>query len=215
MEINVKRFVELLLEENKKQNLVSRRAGPEDIARHIQDSIQVLDWVPLQGLDVIDIGSGAGFPGLILAMASPKSRLTLVESDLKKSDFLQFVSRELGMDNVRVIRERVENMGQDKKHRARYDVCTSRAVAAMRVVLEYAIPLVKIEGRVLLWKGSSYQQEISEAKLALEILGGRINDVLSYSLMQERDRVIVSVEKVRRTPAGYPRRVGIPAKMPL
>jgi 16S rRNA (guanine527-N7)-methyltransferase len=215
MEIIVKRFIHLLLEENKKQNLVSRKTGPEEIEKHIQDSIQVLDWVPLEGLDVIDIGSGAGFPGLVLAIVCPQSRLTLVESDLKKSDFLHFVGKELGLDNLRVIRERVEILGQSKQHRASYDVCTSRAVAAMRVVLEYGIPLLKPGGKVLLWKGSSYQQEITEAEVALEILGGKIKDVFSYNLMQERDRVIVAVEKVRRTPAKYPRRVGTPAKIPL
>jgi 16S rRNA (guanine527-N7)-methyltransferase len=148
-------------------------------------------------------------------MACPDSQVTLVESDLKKSSFLHFVGKELGLDNLRVIRERVEILGQGKQHRASYDVCTSRAVAAMRVVLEYGIPLVKPGGQVLLWKGSSYKQEISEAEAALKILGGKIRDVFSYNFMNERDRVIVAVEKVRRTPVQYPRRVGTPAKSPL
>lgn len=215
MEIYVKKFVQLLLEENKKQNLISRKAGPEEIAQHIQDSVQVLEWVSLTGRDVIDIGSGAGFPGLILAMACPQSRVTLVESDLKKSAFLQQAGDELEISNVRIIRDRIETLGQAGEHRNRYDYCTSRAVAAMRVVLEYGIPLVKPEGKLLLWKGSNYQQEITESQMALKILGGSVEEVYLYNLLQERDRAIVAVRKVRPTPQQFPRRIGAPTKMPL
>jgi len=215
MEIYVKRFVQLLLEENKKQNLISRKAGPEEIGQHIQDSVQVLQWVSLADQQVIDIGSGAGFPGLILGMACPESQVTLVESDLKKSAFLQQVCDELELKNVKIIRERIETLGQASGHRNRYDYCTSRAVAAMRVVLEYGIPLVKQDGKLLLWKGSSYQQEIAEAQTALKILGGKVEDVYLYNLLQERDRAIVVVNKVRSTPQQFPRKIGEPAKKPL
>jgi len=215
MEIYVKRFVQLLLEENKKQNLISRKAGPREIEQHIEDSLKVLEWVSLTDRQVIDIGSGAGFPGLILAMACPDSRVTLVESDLKKSTFLQNACDTLELRNVRVIRDRIETLGHDSEHRNSYDICTSRAVAAMRVVLEYGIPLVKPEGELLLWKGSSYQQEIAESQTALKILGGRIEEVYLYNLLQERDRAIVAVRKVRPTPQQFPRRIGAPTKMPL
>ncbi|PKM78753.1 MAG: 16S rRNA (guanine(527)-N(7))-methyltransferase RsmG [Firmicutes bacterium HGW-Firmicutes-15] len=215
MEIYVKRFIQLLFKENEKQNLVSRKAGPEEIEQHVQDSLQLLEWVPLVDLDVIDIGTGAGFPGLILAMACPQSRFTLIESDLKKSGFLQMVIEELGLENVRVIRERAEVLGQDRQYRNSFDVCTNRAVAAMNVVLEYGIPLVKLGGRVFLWKGRNVQQEIMEAEGALEKLGGKIETVYLYKLRQERDRAIVAVEKVGRTPDQYPRRVGAPTKSPL
>src|SRR5665647_954335 len=215
MEIYVKRFMQLLFAENEKQNLVSRKAGSEEIEQHIRDSLQLLEWVNLVNLEVIDIGSGAGFPGLILAMACPQSRFTLLESDLKKSGFLKMVIEELGLENVLVIRERAEVLGQDRQYRNSYDVCTNRAVAAMSVVLEYGIPLIKRGGRVFLWKGRNYQQEIAEAEVALEILGGKIEDVYLYNLRQERDRDIVAVEKVGRTPGQYPRRVGAPAKSPL
>lgn len=215
MEIYVKRFVQLLFAENEKQNLVSRKAGSEEIGQHVRDSLQLLEWVNLVNLEVIDIGSGAGFPGLILAMACPQSRFTLLESDLKKSGFLKMVIEELGLENVLVIRERAEVLGQDRQYRNSYDVCTNRAVAAMSVVLEYGIPLIKRGGRVFLWKGRNYQQEIAEAEVALEILGGKIEDVYLYNLRQERDRAIVAVEKVGRTPGQYPRRVGAPAKSPL
>jgi 16S rRNA (guanine527-N7)-methyltransferase len=215
MEIYVKRFVQLLLEENKKQNLISRKAGTEEIEQHIKDSVAILKWVSLTDQQVIDIGSGAGFPGLILAMACPESSVTLVESDLKKSGFLQYVCSELELSNVTIIRDRVETLGQAGEHRNRYDVCTCRAVAAMRVVLEYGIPLLKPEGQLLLWKGSGYQREIAESQTALKILGGRIEEVYFYNLLQERDRAIVAVRKIRPTPPQFPRRIGAPAKKPL
>jgi len=215
MEIYVKRYVQLLLEENKKQNLISRRAGLEEIEQHIQDSVEVLKWVSLTDMKVIDIGSGAGFPGLILAMVCPGSEVSLVESDLKKSVFLQHACDELGLKNVKVIRDRVENLGHESGYRDSYDICTSRAVAAMRVVLEYGIPLVMPEGRVLLWKGSGYQQEIAESQMALEVLGGKVEEVHLYNLLHERDRAIVTVRKVRPTPQQFPRRIGAPTKKPL
>lgn len=215
MKDKMEKFVELLQAENQKQNLVSRKTGPEELEQHIQDSLQVLAWFPLAGCDVIDIGSGAGFPGLVLAIGCPECRMTLVESDLKKSGFLQQVSMELDLKNVGVIRARVETLGQDEQHREQYDVCTSRAVAGMRVVLEYGIPLVKVGGRVLLWKGSSYRQEIADAQQALSVLGGELGAVYLYNLMQERDRALVEIKKVLATPEKFPRRTGIPAKKPL
>lgn len=215
MEINVKKFARLLLEENKKQNLISRKAGCIEIEQHIRDSLQVLQWVSLNDRQVIDIGSGAGFPGLILAMACPGGWVTLVEADLKKSDFLQYVCDQLKLRNIRVIRQRVETLGHDPGHRESYDFCTSRAVASMRVLLEYGIPLVKTEGRVLLWKGSGYLQEIAESERALEILGGKVEETHLYNLMQGRERAIVAVKKVHSTPQQYPRKVGVPAKRPL
>lgn len=215
MNDKIKKFEELLLIENQKQNLISRKTGPDELERHIQDSLQVLAWFPLTDCEVVDIGSGAGFPGLVLAIRRPDCRMTLVESDLKKSSFLQQVSGEMGLENVQVIRARVETLGQDGQHRDQYALCTSRAVAAMKVVLEYGLPLVKLGGRVLLWKGSSHQQEIIEAQNALETLGGEIEAVHPYNLMQERDRALVVVKKVSPTPGQYPRRIGIPTKKPL
>jgi 16S rRNA (guanine(527)-N(7))-methyltransferase GidB len=215
MEINVNRFKQLLLDENKKQNLISRKAGPEEIDQHIRDSLQVLQWISLKDRKVIDIGSGAGFPGLILAMACPHCHVTLIESDLKKSGFLNYACDELGLSNVKIVHERVEIVGQASDYRDKYDFCTSRAVAAMRIMLEYGIPLVKPGGRLLLWKGSGYQQEITDAQNALETLGGMVDEIYLYNLLHERDRAIVTVKKIRPTPAQYPRKVGMPSKKPL
>ncbi len=215
MEINVNRFLQLLMEENKRQNLVSRQTTFADLHLHVKDSLAALQILPLAGQKIVDIGSGAGFPGLILAMAEPQCDMTLVESDLKKSCFLKETIVALQLTNVKVIRTRVEMLGQDSQHRGAYDICTSRAVASMRILLEYGVPLVKRAGRLLMWKGSNYQQEISDAQTALETLGGRLAGIYPYALINDQDRAIVVVEKIHPTPPIYPRKVGAPAKRPL
>ena len=215
MEINVKHFIKFLLAENQKQNLVSRKAGEAELFSHIEDSLQVLNFCSLDGSSIIDIGSGAGFPGLVLAMHCPDAQFTLVEADLKKSEFLSAACAELALTNVQVIRDRVELLGRDPVYRGQYDLCTSRAVAAMNIMLEYGIPLLKREGRLLLWKGKSYQQEIAQAQTALALLKARVEDVFLYNLLEEKDRAIIMLAKEEDCPGQYPRRVGIPAKRPL
>lgn len=215
MEIFVNKFLDLLIEENSKHNLVSRKAGRDELFSHIEDSRRLLSFLSLENKKVIDIGSGAGFPGLILAIFCPQARVTLVESDLKKSNFLVQASAELDLQNVEVVRERAEILGQDPHYRSQYDICTSRAVAAINIMLEYGIPLVKTGGSLLLWKGKNHPQEIAEAEAALKTLQARVNNIYLYSLLEEKDRAIVEVGKKGETPKQYPRRVGMPAKRPL
>lgn len=215
MEINVNIFIDLLVEENQKQNLVSRKASMDELVKHVEDSRAILDFLSLDGLSVIDVGSGAGFPGLILAILCPGTKFTLVEADLKKSQFLHRVTDSLKMTNVKVLRERAETLGRHPAYREKYDICTSRAVAAMNILLEYSIPLVKTDGMVAMWKGSNYEQEIASAQNSLTLLQGKIFRINKYSLVEEGDRVIVLVGKEGSTPKQYPRRNGIPAKRPL
>lgn len=215
MELNVKKYIELLEEENQKQNLVSRKAGREELAKHVEDSRAILDFMSLDGLSIIDVGSGAGFPGLILAICCPAASFTLVEADLKKSQFLQKVIDDLNLNNAKVIRERVETLGRLPACREQYDLCTSRAVASMNILLEYGIPLVKENGLVAMWKGSNYEQEIAAAQNSLLQLRGKIKSIHAYTLVEDGDRVIVFVGKEGTTPEQYPRRNGVPAKRPL
>ncbi|CFX25442.1 rRNA small subunit methyltransferase G [Syntrophomonas zehnderi OL-4] len=215
MEINVNRYLELLIKENEKQNLVSRKAGREELIGHVEDSLKLLDFYKIKDKKVIDIGSGAGFPALLLAIYCPDAMFTLVESDLKKSNFLIQAVGELGLKNVRVLRERAEILGQNPLYRAHYDICTSRAVAALNVLLEYGLPLLELEGRLFLWKGKNYAAEIAQAEQALTVFKARVEDVCLYSLLEEKDRAIVVVKKEAPTPQKYPRRVGIPAKRPI
>jgi 16S rRNA (guanine527-N7)-methyltransferase len=215
MEITVKKFKELVLKENEKQNLISRKSIQFELDKHIEDSIKVLDFISFTNHKIIDLGSGAGFPGLVLAMYCRDADFTLVESDHKKSLFLETASQELGLSHVNVICERAEILGQDKGFREGFDFCTSRAVAAMNIMLEYGLPLIKQGGQVVMWKGCNYQQEVDQSRNALQLLGGALGNVYLYSLLEERDRAIVMVEKTAATPAKYPRRVGIPSKRPL
>ena len=215
MEINVKRFLTFLLVENQKQNLVSRKAGEAELISHVEDCLKALSFCSLEGKKIIDIGSGAGFPGLVLAIYCPDAQFTLVEADLKKSEFLTAACAELDLNNVQVIRERVEIIGRDPVYRGQYDLCTSRAVAAMNIMLEYGIPLVKRGGHLLLWKGKNYQQEIEQAQVAMKLLNARVENIYLYNLMEEKDRAIIEVKKEADCPEQYPRRVGVPAKKPL
>jgi len=215
MEYNVNKFKELVLKENTRHNLISRRSIKSELDKHIEDCLKLLEFVSITEEDVIDIGSGAGFPGLVLALFKPEAKFTLVEADLKKSLFLKIVKETMKLENVDVIRKRVEEIGQDEEYRDRFDICTSRAVASMKVVLEYGLSLIKVGGKLMLWKGRNYHKEISDAKKALQILGGSVENVYLYNLMDERDRAIVVVRKEKSTPVMYPRRVGIPVKRPL
>ncbi|MGE5391776.1 MAG: 16S rRNA (guanine(527)-N(7))-methyltransferase RsmG [Deltaproteobacteria bacterium] len=216
MEYTVKSFTKLLWRENALHNLVSRKTSPEDLQRHIDDSLRLLDFVELPpGSRLVDIGSGAGFPGLILAMAQPEVEVTLVESDGKKSQFLNMAREELGLTRVSVVCRRVEEIGRDPLWRESFDFCTSRAVAAMNIMLEYGLPLIKTDGLMLLWKGRNYKAELEEAQNALLTLGGMVEDIFHYTLMEELDRVIISLTKTCSTPDKYPRRVGVPSKRPL
>ncbi|MGR6837268.1 16S rRNA (guanine(527)-N(7))-methyltransferase RsmG [Syntrophomonas erecta] len=213
--VNVTNFKNLLLEENKKQNLVSRRSIYAELDKHIEDSRQLLEHMPIGRQKVIDIGSGAGFPGMILALDCPQAEFTLVESDLKKSRFLKRVVAELNLTNVEVIRNRVEELGRELDYREQFDICTCRAVASMNVILEYGFPLLKVGGKMVQWKGINYQQEIGEAQNALRLLRAEVSGVVRYTLMEDRDRALVVVKKLTTTPEEYPRRTGIPTKRPL
>jgi 16S rRNA (guanine527-N7)-methyltransferase len=215
MEIYVNRFIDFLFAENEKQNLISRQAGREDVLSHIEDSLAILKFVSLSGKRVIDIGSGAGFPAIVLAMHCGDAQFVLVESDLKKSNFLESCRVQLDLPNVQVVRARAEDTGQDQQFRAQFDCCSSRAVAAMNIMLEYGLPLLKTGGKMLLWKGVNYRAEIDAAHNALQILKAGVEAICPYTLPGDRQRTIVVVNKEAATPPQYPRRVGMPAKRPL
>ncbi|MEQ8173880.1 MAG: 16S rRNA (guanine(527)-N(7))-methyltransferase RsmG [Syntrophomonadaceae bacterium] len=215
MEYTVNRYAELILLENQKQNLVSRKNPVLEVAKHVRDSMEAIKLIEFSCQRVIDIGSGAGFPGMVLAIMKPDCHVTLLESDQKKSEFLQSMVEELELKNVEVLKERAEVAGRDPKRRGMYEVATSRAVASAAVLVEYALPFLKIGGRLLMWKSVNYQNEIQEAQHALEMLGGEVTEVYNYCLMEGLDRSLVVVEKRKETPDKYPRRTGIPGKRPL
>lgn len=214
MENNVNKYKRYLLQENDKFNLVSRKTIEEQLDLHIEDSRKILERWQLTNQKIIDVGSGAGFPGLIMALTSQENEYLLLESDLKKQQFLQRAIEMLTMNHVQAIRGRAEDIAHHTDYREKFDVSTSRAVAAMRVVLEYCLPLIRVGGMVFLWKGPRYQEEIQEATDAMKLLGGTVEDVHLYQL-GDRQRAIIQVRKHQQTPDKYPRRTGLPVKRPL
>lgn len=214
MEYIVK-YRDFLLAENQRQNLISRKTAAEEFPKHVLDSQEVLKYEKWENLQVADMGSGAGFPGLILAMHCPSSQFTLLESDQKKSAFLEQAAQHLGLVNVNVVSRRLEELGQDEGFRERFDVVTARALAAMNILLEYGMPLLKRGGSAWFWKGIQAEEEIKQAHSALTVLQARVEQIYWYKLMEERDRALIKVVKDGPTPAKYPRRVGVPSKRPL
>jgi 16S rRNA (guanine527-N7)-methyltransferase len=207
----------LLLAWNARMNLTAVRDPAEIRIRHFLDSLSCARVMGnLNGRSLIDIGSGAGFPGLPLKILFPELRLTLVESVAKKGQFLQSVVDELTLSDVTILTERAELLGQSSLHREQYDWATARAVAELRTLVEYLLPLCRINGAMLAQKGEGVQQEMKDAEKAIGLLGGATPALSPVSLPQrEQLHYFVTVKKVGKTPEKYPRRVGMPGKRPL
>jgi 16S rRNA (guanine527-N7)-methyltransferase len=211
------RYASLLLEWNERFNLTAIRSVPEIQVKHFLDSLSCLLVMRDTSMErVIDVGSGAGFPGLVLKIVCPTLRLTLVESVAKKARFCRHVVDELGLEGVEVLVARAEEVAQHPQHRQAYDWAVARAVAHMPALAEYLLPLVKVGGSMLAMKGQSAHAETQAAERALSLLGGRLQKVVPVILpgVAEEHHLVV-VKKVSATPAAYPRRVGLPTKTPL
>jgi 16S rRNA (guanine527-N7)-methyltransferase len=206
-----------LLEWNQKFNLTAIR-DPESIrTKHFLDSFScVLAWKTAPPGQLIDVGTGAGFPGIPLKILYPNLKLTLVESVGKKAMFCQHIVSVLGLEQVDVIQARAEDLGQNPQHREKYDWAVARAVANLSVLSEYLIPLVKVGGAVLAQKGESGPAEAQSAEEAMKLLGGKLKQLIPVHLPGVADdRYLVVLEKVAATPPKYPRKPGIPMKQPL
>ncbi len=208
------RFYKKLVETNEKFNLTSVTSKEEVAVKHFVDS---LNGAELLGVDktVCEVGSGAGFPSLPIAVKRGDLHFTLVESNNKKCSFLKETASELGLENVTVECARAEDLAKDKKFRESFDHVIARAVARTNTLSEYLLPFLKVGGTALLWKGESYKEELEESKNALAVLGGRVKTVKEYSLGEYGTRYIVVIEKIKPTPAKYPRGLGKERKCPL
>jgi 16S rRNA (guanine527-N7)-methyltransferase len=206
-----------LMEWNQKFNLTAIRDVDSIRTKHFLDSFScVLAWKANPPLRLIDVGTGAGFPGIPLKILYPSMKLTLVESVGKKAMFCQHLVRVLGLEDVEVVHKRAEEIGQNPQYRERYDWAVARAVANLNVLSEYLIPLLKIGGRMLAQKGESGPAEAQSAEDAMKVLGGKLEQLIPVHLPGVADdRYLVVVEKVAATPPKYPRKAGIPAKQPL
>jgi len=213
-----------LVDWNRHTNL-TRLASPGDIAvGHVADSLACLLALPADvrdapgGLTCVDVGSGAGLPGLPLAVLFTAWRVVLLEAGSRKADFLRHAARTLGLGNVTVLAERAEIAGRSADHRERYDLAVARAVAPLPVLLEYALPLLRVGGRLVALVGDVQAREVRSGSCehALELLGGRWSGAHAYRLPGlAADRQAVAFTKARPTPIAYPRRPGVPAKRPL
>jgi 16S rRNA (guanine527-N7)-methyltransferase len=206
-----------LIEWNRKFNLTAIRDMESIRTKHFLDSFScVLAWKAFPPERLIDVGTGAGFPGLPLKILYPHMKLTLVESVGKKAMFCQHIVSVLGLQDVDVIHTRAEALGQDPNHRECYDWAVARAVANLNVLCEYLIPFVKLGGRMLAQKGESGPAEAQSAEKAMKLLGGKLEQLIPVHLPGVADdRYLVIVDKVAATPPKYPRKPGVPVKKSL
>ena len=202
---------------NQKMNLTSISA-PEDIEiKHFVDSLTCLLAMDIsRPITLIDVGTGAGFPGIPLKIICPAVKLTLVETVGKKAEFCQLMATLLDLKQTTVLSNRIENIGHDPNHREVYDYALARAVAGLPTLVEYLFPLVKVNGHVIAQKGKNYKDELDNAQNAIEILGGEIETTINFQLpFLNEDRNLIVLRKTHPTISKYPRRPGIPSKKPL
>ncbi len=206
-----------LLEWNQKFNLTAIRDEQGIRTKHFLDSLScVLAWKANPPNRLVDIGTGAGFPGIPLKIIYPAMHLTLVESVGKKVKFCQHMVNKLGLENTQVIKARAEELGQQPEHREKFDWAVARAVANLRVLSEYLLPLVRVGGAMLVQKGESGPAEVHAAENAIKVLGGHVRQLLPLTLPGVvEERYLILVDKIAATPPGYPRKPGIPTKKPL
>ena len=210
-------YHEMLLDWNTRMNLTALTV-PEDVAvKHIIDSLTAYDAALFDGAwTLIDVGTGAGLPGIPLAVYAPHLTVTLLDSLNKRVRFLTEVTAAMGLQNVRCIHARAEEAARTAEHRAAYDIAVSRAVARLPVLLEYTLPFVRVGGTLLALKGRAYAEEQKEARRAAEVLGGgRITARPVHLPGLDDVRAILTVTKERQTPAAYPRGGGAPTRRPL
>lgn len=209
------KYMELLLEWNEKMNLTAITEPNEVILKHFIDSITVEKHINKEA-KIIDIGTGAGFPGIPLSIIRNDLNITLMDSLNKRIKFLDEVVKENQLLNVDTVHSRAEELARNKDFRGKFDVATSRAVASLNVLLEYMIPFVKVGGYCICMKGANVEEEINNAKKALNILQCKIENVESFNLPgSDYARNIIIIKKIGETPNKYPRKAGTPTKEPL
>ena len=211
------KFYEMLVEWNKVMNLTGITEYDEVVMKHFVDSLSI---VKVNGFDnvtsIIDVGTGAGFPGIPLKIVFPEIKITLLDSLNKRIKFLNAVIDELELENIETIHGRAEDFSKKEDYREQYDLCVSRAVANLATLSEYCLPYVKTGGTFISYKSGTVQEEAEEAEKAINILGGQVKDITYFKLPDsEIDRSLVIINKKKSTPGKYPRKAGTPLKEPL
>lgn len=207
-------YMRLLLEWNEKMNLTAITEPKEVLTKHFIDSLSIVPYIK-EKENILDIGTGAGFPGIPLKIVLPQNSFTLLDSLNKRICFLQEIIEQLKLEKIEVIHGRAEEFCKEER-REKYNLVVSRAVAKLNVLLEYMLPFTKVGGRCICMKASEITEELEEAKKAIEILGGTIEKVEEITLENmDIKRKIVIIKKIRQTPKRYPRKAGTPSKDPI
>ena len=211
------RYYELLTEWNKVMNLTSITDYDEVCEKHFVDSLCIVKALDLTHVDnLIDIGTGAGFPGIPLKIVFPHLKITLLDSLNKRIRFLQAVTEELGLEEVETLHGRAEDFAKDSVYREKYQLCVSRAVANLAVLSEYCIPYVMPGGKFVSYKSGEIEEELNQSEKAVRLLGGKAANTEKFCLPgSDIRRSLVLIEKVKQTPKKFPRKAGLPAKEPL
>lgn len=211
-------YMDMILEKNQYINLTAVRDRDEALQKHIADSLSCDFMEEYEAAEnVIDIGTGAGFPGVPLAIVSPDKKFTLVDSLNKRLRIIDELTGELGIKNVTTVHGRAEDVGKSKEHREQYDICVSRAVASLDVLCEWCLPLVKKGGYFVAYKGENVSRETEDAANAIKLLGGKIAEIRKVQTEEKSisGHVLVMIKKVKNTPSKYPRQAGQAKKNPL
>lgn len=208
-------YMNLLLEWNEKINLTAITDKKEIILKHFIDSLTISKYIE-EGKNLVDIGTGAGFPGIPLKIIRNDMKIVLLDSLNKRINFLNEVISVLNLKDIETIHARCEEFGKNKKYRESFDVATSRAVANLATLAEYSLPLVKQDGVCICMKGSDVNEEVKDAKKAISVLGGRVECVDKFALpSSDINRSVVVIRKVALTPGKFPRKPGTPGKEPI
>ena len=210
-------FYEYLVEKNKVMNLTGITEFQEVLVKHFLDSLACVKAADMNEVKtVMDIGTGAGFPGVPLKIAFPHLEACLLDSLKKRVNFLEETFELLKLENITAIHGRAEEFAKNKAYREKYDLCVSRAVSNLATLSEYCLPYVKVGGKFISYKSGTVKEEVEQAEKAVSILGGKIQDVVYFNLPDsEIQRSLVVIKKIKSTPGKYPRKAGIPLKEPL
>lgn len=213
------KYYEMLVETNKVMNLTAITELDEVIVKHFLDSIAlagVYEEIKNENIHILDLGTGAGFPGIPLKIAFPNLKITLMDSLNKRVKFLQTVIDELKLSDIEAIHGRAEEMARKVEHRQQYDLCVSRAVANLATLNEYCLPFIKVGGKFISYKASDIEEELEEGKNAIHVLGGKLTVVKKLELPDsDIVRAFIFIDKVKDTPKAYPRKAGTASKEPI